>query len=88
MKFGPLCTKFIMTALRLGKIFNLSQNYTTTHKALATVTAAIHQNINFKDTAVLWCMLFIRQKTYSCAKMFVYSSTAPSFMPNLTLTPN
>ena len=67
------------------------------------VTATIHQNINFRNTAVLFRMLsllpynvampypnnqwlFMRQKTYSCANMFVYSRTAPSFMPNLTLT--
>ena len=46
----------------------------------ALAKAALHRNINHKDTAVLWRMLFIRQKTNSCAKMFIYSLTAPSFL--------
>ena len=103
------------TCLRLiyGYVFKLF-NYSVKNKALATGTAAVHQNINSKDTAVLLRMLsllpyntavpysnnhwlFIRQKTYSSAKMFVYFSAvsaqfyakpSPSSNPDphLTLT--
>ena len=75
---------------------------------LATSTAAVHQKVNSRDTAVLLRMLslvpydppvpypnnhrlFIRQTTYSCPKIFVYSRAAPVHFcakPNSNPNPN